>query len=289
MPLDDALISLEGLSVGDAFGEQFFWLRPEFLLTRTLPPGLWGWTDDTHMTLSIVEILKVHGGIHQDDLASAFARRFAQDPHRGYGRGAMGLLRQLSRGEDWRAAAPALFGGGSFGNGAAMRAGPIGGFFKGDPERAAREARLSAEVTHAHPEGQAGAMAVAAAAAIAARPSPPAGNDFLREVLPFVLGGATRERIEHARDIPGGDHARAVDELGTGFQVSSQDTVPYCLWCAARHLKSFEEAMWWTAMGLGDSDTTCAIVGGIVSLASTIPAKWIEHREPLPVEFNRLP
>ena len=53
--------------------------------------------------------------------------------------------------------APALFGGGSYGNGGAMRAAPIGGYFWDDPERARKEAQRSAEVTHAHPEGQAGA------------------------------------------------------------------------------------------------------------------------------------
>lgn len=44
-----------------------------------------------------------------------------------------------------------------------MRAGPIGAHFAGDLVTAAAQAR--AEVTHAHVEGQAGAMAVAAAAA----------------------------------------------------------------------------------------------------------------------------
>ena len=37
------------------------------------------------------------------------------------------------------------------------------------------------------------------------------------------------------------------------------------------------------AKGLGDVDTTCAIVGGIVALsAEEIPTLWLKHREPLP-------
>ena len=43
--------------------------------------------------------------------------------------------------------------------------------------------------------------------------------------------------------------------------------------------------MWTTAEGLGDVDTTCAIVGGVVGARVGInaaPATWLELREPLP-------
>jgi ADP-ribosylglycohydrolase len=285
MSFDVALLSLEGLSVGDAFGEMFFFRSPA---GRDLPEGPWRWTDDTHMALSIVEVLKNCGRIDQDALAGAFAERFMQEPWRGYAGGAKKLLTRIAVGEDWRTAAALLFGGGSYGNGGAMRAAPIGGFFCGDPERAAGEARLSAMVTHAHPEGQAGAMAVAAAAAIAGRPERPFGRDFLRKILSFVPEGLTRKGIETALDIPGKDLYLAVDALGTGAYVSAQDTVPFCLWSAAYHLDDFKEAMWWTVSGLGDRDTTCAIVGGIVALSSGgAPPEWVRRREPLPEGFER--
>lgn len=275
--------SLEGLSLGDAFGEVFIGRLPG-RLEADLPPGPWPWTDDTHMALSVLEVLYERGGIDQDALASAFARRFATEPWRGYAGGAQALLRQVAAGHDWRIAAPALFGNGSYGNGAAMRAGPIGGCFWRDPERAAREAQRSAVITHAHPEGQAGAAAVAAAAAIAAQPSPPAGAAFLRAVLPFVAAGETRHRIELAVDLPGDAIETAVARLGSGQNVSAQDTVPFCLWSAAHHLQDFKEALWWTVRGMGDCDTTCAIVGGIVSLAvAELPEDWLQHREPLPL------
>ncbi len=287
MSLDDALLSLEGLSVGDAFGEIFFFRSPS---RHDLPEGPWQWTDDTHMALSIVEVLKNSGRIDQDALAMAFAERFMEEPWRGYAGGAKKLLTRIAVGEDWHTAASLLFGGGSYGNGGAMRAAPIGGFFRGDPERAAGEARLSAMITHAHPEGQAGAMAVAAAAAIACRSDRPSGRNFLREVLDFVPEGLTRKGIEAALHIPGEDLASAVETLGTGSYVSAQDTVPFCLWSAANHLDDFEEAMWWTVSGLGDRDTTCAIVGGIVALSSrAVPSEWVRKREPLPEGFERKP
>ena len=282
--LINATRSLEGLSVGDAFGELFFRLSPYQTSPSDLPSGTWCWTDDTHMALSIVETLRSHGRIEQDALAQAFARRFAQEPYRGYAGGAMRLLNQVAKGGDWREISPRLFGRGSYGNGAAMRAAPIGGYFYGDLKRAAQEAQLSAVVTHAHPEGQAGAIAVAVAAAIASNRPYPTGPDFLKAILPYVPDGITKARIQQAIQIPPDNLRDAIEHLGTGSEVTAQDTVPFCLWSAAYHLENFEDALWWTVKGMGDCDTTCAIVGGIVALsAPEIPALWLKRREPLGV------
>jgi ADP-ribosylglycohydrolase len=43
---------------------------------------------------------------------------------------------------------------------------------------------------------------------------------------------------------------------------------------------------WTTVSVLGDRDTTCAIVGGIVACSvgeAGIPAAWLQARKPLPV------
>jgi ADP-ribosylglycohydrolase len=60
--------------------------------------------------------------------------------------------------------------------------------------------------------------------------------------------------------------------------------VPFALWCAARSLGNYEEALWGVVDGGGDFDTNCAIVGGIVVMrvgADAIPAEWRRRREPL--------
>jgi ADP-ribosylglycohydrolase len=275
--------SLEGLSVGDAFGQLFFSLDPRPASLEALPLGPWPWTDDTHMALSIVENLIQCAEIDQDVLARAFARRFVEDPFRGYARGAAHLLGRIADGENWRDVSPTLFGTGSYGNGAAMRAAPIGGYFAGDPERAALEAQKSAVVTHAHVEGRAGAMAVAAAAAIAARKPRTEGAAFLQEVLTYVPESMTGFRVQQAMSIPAERPYDAIAELGTGYRISAQDTVPFCLWVAAHHLGDFEGALLQTAEGEGDVDTTCAIVGGIVALTvEVIPESLLARREPLP-------
>ena len=144
-----------------------------------------------------------------------------------------------------------------------MRAAPIGAYFADDPKRAAEEARRSARVTHAHPEGVAGAVAVAVAACFAVR----AGEDevdLLGEVIPFLPDSEVRLRCEQARQMDGLTSEQVAEILGSGQGVTAMDTVPFCLWCATHEGLYFEEAMWHTVAGLGDRDTTCAIVGGIV-------------------------
>jgi ADP-ribosylglycohydrolase len=164
-----------------------------------------------------------------------------------------------------------------------MRAAPIGAYFEGDPARAADEARRSAAVTHAHAEGQAGAMAVAAAAACAATVRD--GRSLLDAALEHTPDGPTRDGLIAARALSlDADVQAAVHTLGNGSRVTAPDTVPFALWSAARRLGSFVEAMWQTVAGLGDRDTNCAIVGGIVILSpggDAIPADWYESRESL--------
>jgi ADP-ribosylglycohydrolase len=283
-----ARLSLEGLSLGDSFGERFFVppaLAESLVEQRVLPAPPWHYTDDTAMALSIVETLEVHGAIDQEVLAQAFFRRYRADPGRGYGGMAHHILREIGAGTPWRRVSRAAFGGmGSMGNGGAMRAAPIGGYFADDLKAASAQAQRSAEVTHAHPEGQAGAAAVAVAAARAAgAPSDP--REILEAALAFTPDGQTRAGIAEALRLPfDSSVAAAVGRLGNGSQVISQDTVPFSLWCAARHASHFEEALWTTVSGLGDRDTTCAIVGGIVSLAvgrEALPSGWLASREPL--------
>jgi ADP-ribosylglycohydrolase len=75
--VERAWLSLDGLSVGDTFGERFFG-PPEDVMkriaARALPPPPWTYTDDTEMALSIVEGLQTEGEIDQDRLAERFSR-----------------------------------------------------------------------------------------------------------------------------------------------------------------------------------------------------------------------
>jgi ADP-ribosylglycohydrolase len=284
--------SLEGLSVGDAFGDRFF-VNPAALQlligNRALPATPWRFSDDTQMALSIVETLAAHGEIDRDYLAQSFGDHY--DRSRGYGPAMHELLGRIRNRTPWRAAARAQFSGqGSFGNGSAMRVAPVGAYFADDLDAVVAHATRSAEVTHAHPEAIAGAIAVAVAAALAWRARRdnvrPMAEEFLDQIVPFVPESTVHARILLARDLRSNIAvAHAAATLGNGERVSCQDTVPFCLWSAARRLEDYEEAIWATVSALGDRDTTCAIVGGIVVMYTgieAIPTDWLAAREPLP-------
>lgn len=296
--MERALRSLGALAVGDGFGQCFFGpsgLVNSLLAQRALPATPWFFTDDTVMALGVLEVLGAYGHIDQDRLAAVFARRWAAEPDRGYGGTAMRILREIREGKPWRESATVVFGGmGSMGNGGAMRAGPLGAYFADDLPALIENARASAEVTHAHPDGQAGAVAVALAAAWAWRnrdaPPPQPRERLLDFVLEHTPAGETRAGLARARSLPAdASIALAASALGSGFRVLSWDTVPFALWCAGGWRDDFVEAMWATVSGLGDRDTTCAIVGSIVALSAggraVPPDEWVRGTERVPAPW----
>ncbi|MFH8366537.1 ADP-ribosylglycohydrolase family protein [Streptomyces sp. NPDC018031] len=281
-----ALASLRGLAVGDALGSQFFVpVNYPSLSRRELPPAPWQWTDDTEMACSILAVLATHGRIDQDALAQSFATH--HDFDRGYGPAVNRMLRLIREGGDWRELAAALFNGqGSWGNGAAMRIAPLGAWYAGDAEQATHQAEISAYTTHQHREAVAGAMAVAAAAALVADPDGPDGPEALLDaVVALVPRSAVQAGLRRARDmLDYGDPGTVAAVLGCGRRTSAHDTVPFALWAAARHLGSYQEMFWTTAQAGGDVDTTCAIAGGVVAAAPSgaPPAAWLAGTESLP-------
>ena len=129
--------------------------------------------------------------------------------------------------------------------------------------------------------------AVAVAAALAASPTPPGSAvEFLDAVLRHTPPGQVHQGVRAALDLvghPGERHVAAV--LGTGREVSAQDTVPLALWIAARHLGSFEEAVWAAVRLAEDVDTVAAIVGGVVAARAGpagLPESWLQACEPPP-------
>ncbi|MGC0316635.1 MULTISPECIES: ADP-ribosylglycohydrolase family protein [Kitasatospora] len=288
--------SLYGVAVGDAYGAQHF--VPETLAVLRagdLPAAPWPWTDDAEMACSVFAALRLRGTVDQRELGSAFAKH--HDFDRGYGAAMNQLLRE-SRESGWHQerAAELFDGQGSWGNGAAMRVAPLGAWFAVDPVEAAWQAARSAEVTHAHPEAVAGTVAVAVAAAVAAgsRGRRLAPEELLRPVIELTPAGRVRDAIGEALELAAQPHVELVAHcLGNGRNVSAFDTVPFTLWCAARHLDDFAAGLRATASAGGDVDTTCAIVGGILAArlgVAGIPGEWLAAVEQLPdwVEPERL-
>jgi ADP-ribosylglycohydrolase len=128
----------------------------------------------------------------------------------------------------------------------------------------------------------AGAVAVAVAAGLSA-----AGKPLdIREIAARTPQGPVREGLLKAADVPlRSEPRKAADLLGNGGRIRADDTVPFAVWTAARHPEDLVAALWATAEGFGDVDTTCAITGGIVGArtgVAAVPAEWLERREALP-------
>ena len=191
---------------------------------------------------------------------------------------------------------------GSCGNGSAMRVAVLGAFLGGvvglQPDRMIAEAALQAQVTHCHPEGIAGAIAITRLAYDIAmferdfrykikEPGTLAEQCF-GELLKSVPVSQVRDGILKAKDLsfetPIG---KAIEILGNGTHVTCQDTVPLCCWLVLKAFKKYKPENWYeqaiieTSMAFGDVDTNCAIVGGVIGIVSPPPEKWKKFCNPM--------
>lgn len=283
--------SLKGLSIGDAFGESFFGETNQMLHAiqeRAIPKTTWEFTDDTVMAIAVYEQLVTNQTVNQDELVQRFVVNHAKDINRGYGATARRILRAIEEGEDWKTIAQNVFEGmGSMGNGAAMRVSPIGAYYFDDLEMVKKLAIQSAEVTHTNIEGITGAIAVAVSTAIATQiqlnQTTISPNAFIEKVLTALPNCDTKAKINKSLSVPYHYNMETVKTiLGNGSKIMAQDTVPFAIWCAAHNLHNFTEALWKAISVLGDRDTICAIVGGIIMMSTNeenIPSKWLHEVE----------
>lgn len=290
-----ALLSLDGLAIGDALGEMLsyrYYEAAQMIREDSMLAGPWFRTDDTEMAIAVVETLRLAGAVDQDTLAFLFARRFDADPDRGYGKMTRMQLRSVLQGESWRTASASAFSGrGSMGNGSAMRVAPLGAYFADDLLRTCAQARLSSEVTHMHPEGVAGAVAIAVAAAIVwqTRGNSPEQRwkDIFQAVINHTPPGQVQAGLQKAAEMPGAPVEEAARTLGSGALVTAPDSVPFAIWCAVSCLEDFPGAIAAAISGGGDCDTIAAMAGGMVALSvgrEGIPGRWLRERERLPFD-----
>lgn len=294
--------SLKGLAIGDALGEMLAYRHAEapHIIRTGLPAGPWFHTDDTEMAISVVDVLKLYGYVHQDALARRFTWHFDRQPDRGYGSMTRIQMREIIAGASWREMAASAFGGqGSMGNGSAMRVAPLGAYFADELERVVEEARASSLVTHTHPEGVAGAIAVAIAAAMAWQLRDAPENERARRLFEEVLHFTPQSQVHRglllaSQTSPELPIEVVAKSLGNGSLVTAPDTAPFAIWCAAQHLNNFVEAISCAISAGGDCDTNAAIVGGIVAAcdagSKSIPEDWRTACESLPFsECNQPP
>lgn len=267
--------TLLGLALGDALGR-----RREGLLggDRSVRAPLI-WTDDTQMALGLTESLVACRGLDADRLAEHWATTF--DPARGYGPGARALLTRIRDGQDWRAANRSVFPQGSFGNGAAMRAAPIGLYYHRDPTALLEAAALASSITHAHPHGIEGGVLIPRAVAWLLRePFDPTQLLDALERGCAVTEFAMRLRWTRERIVSDCSHAEVIKILGTS--VAAAESVVTAIHAFCRHPQSFTEMIRYVNELGGDVDTIGAMAGSLFGAcrgAAALPAHLIARLE----------
>jgi ADP-ribosylglycohydrolase len=283
--------SLLGVSIGDAFGESFFGeanMVIECIETKQIPETKWEFTDDTIMTLAIFEELENNGEILQDNLIEKFCKNHDIDPNRGYGATLRRLLREIQNGESWQEVSGKAFDGqGSMGNGASMRLSPIGAYHFDNIPLVKELAIKSAETTHSNKEAVVGAVAIAVAASLTTRIKHESleisSVEFIDSILVELPDSDTKSKISKSKSLSVDFHIESLKSiLGNGTNMTAQDTVPFVIWCCSNNLTDFESGLWKAVSILGDRDTICAMVGGILIMSSDerkVPTNWTNSVE----------
>jgi ADP-ribosyl-[dinitrogen reductase] hydrolase len=296
--------ALLGVASGDALGRPGEGMTPASIEARygelrDFHPWQ-GWkggpkgtiTDDTQMTMCLARSILTQDCLDPKDLA----RRFAEWLDYGRGRGATctEACLNLRLGTPWWQA-----GVRSAGNGAAMRASPIGLLHPRSPEGIRHDGALSAVITHA--DGMAVASALAVGFVVAYLLHRPAGTidctDLMAQlglILADVPDPGHPERREQADDRP----VRLADRLAQVPDLLDLDrdeafaylnngafvleSLPAALWCFLKSPEDAEKAVVLAANGGYDADTVAAMAGGFSGAylgEEAWPARWLDDLE----------
>ena len=258
------------------------------------------YTDDTAMArqiaLSFVEQKKLDVGC----IARRFTEEYFDQPGRGYGGAVRGVFEKLrdQQYQDPLGPASEQFGGsGSYGNGAGMRAHPIGmALAEGTEKEVVEMAQNIAKVTHGNPLGVLGGVMQAVGVYHALRGATPAEvrerveatvEDDIDFSMKMGVIHRSLERSEEDLDyiVQGDDEA-----VGLGNGVAALHSVPTALFCFLKVLGKedpgkersieasqalFEEVLVLAIRCGGDTDTiasmACALAGAALGQQAVAP------------------
>jgi ADP-ribosylglycohydrolase len=303
--LDQVAGAILGLAVGDAVGSVVEAQPPEVargyveevLLPGRLPArGRESYpfgqvTDDTQLTRELLLSIGEDGALDPDLFADRLLHLVVSGALVGGGPASFAAARRLAIGVPWHEAGmPAPYAG----NGAAMRAAPLGVLYGREPRLLTRIVADQARVTHQDSRAAAGALAIAVAAAIAARREPVRPANFLLEVSQQVAAldqptALTLGTLADWVELSPGEALTVfrvrglAPQASRGWQgISSHVTGSVC-WSLYAFLRS-PDGYWdavCTAIAVGgDSDTLAAMTGGIAGArlgTDAVPAQYRER------------
>lgn len=253
---------LYGVLYGDVAGSTYEFRSVTNYNFTTIPPKS-RFTDDTVMTCAVASWLMLDRN-DTNVLISEMQRLGHQYEKAGYG----GMFRKWLKSDN-----PKPYN--SFGNGSAMRVAPCAWVAKSLSE-AEELAKISASVTHNHPEGIKGAQAVAGAIYLAR------------------IGKGKEDIKEYVEEKYGYDLNRTVDDIvddGYSFDSTCQGSVPEAI-IAFLDGQNYEDVIRKAIYLGGDADTQAAIAGSIAEAYYKLPKHvgWYVHKyvdEPLLYIVNK--
>ena len=252
-----------GAILGDIIGSPYEFDQGDKTKNFPLFSPKSSFTDDSVMTLAVAEAFMdapEEEPLIQKRLVEAMQKWGNRYPHAGYG---------LRFGDWLESDDPQPYN--SWGNGSAMRVSCVAWLFD-DIDTVRRMARLSAEVSHNHPEGIKGAEATASAI-------------FLART------GSTKEQIkEYIGQVFEYSLVLTCDEIRPNYHhvESCQETVPEAI-TAFLEGESFEDVIR-TAVSLGgDSDTLTCIAGSLAEGYYGVPDELKrECKNRLPADLKEI-
>ncbi len=281
-----------GTAVGDSLGLPYEGLSPQrasrlfprldrhhFLLGRGMI------SDDTEHTLMVAQALIEAGG-DPERFSQELARRLRRwlfGLPAGIGFATLRSCLKLCVGYSPRASG--VF---SAGNGAAMRSAILGVMYGADIERLKEFVRRSTTITHTDPKAYYGAVAVALAAHLSATSAAIDGASYLERLQTVLADEHAEEFLELMRRVAqsvGANEStadfyqRLVPNSTQGISGYIYHTVPAVLHVWLRHPDDFRQALSNILACGGDTDTTGAILGGIIGArvgVEGIPREWID-------------
>ncbi len=255
-----------GAIIGDIVGSTREWNNVKTEDFELLPEGS-RFTDDTVMTLAVAKWLMEDPSHDADKLVGIMQDMGRRYPDAGYG----GMFHKWLNSDN-----PQPYG--SYGNGSAMRVSPVGMYAKSLDE-ALELARITASVTHNHPEGIKGAQAIAAAI-------------YIQLNEKFDVQGKIKRYVEKHF---GYNLGIKLEDIRNEYRFDSscQGSVPIAIMAYLQRHSALETLRLAISMG-GDSDTIGCMATSIayacpfnvISSSTNIPKEVISKcRELLPKEL----
>lgn len=227
-----------GAIVGDIVGSTREWNNVKTEDFELLPAGS-RFTDDTVMTLAVAEWLMSDPTHSEHALVECMQRLGRKYSDAGYG----GMFRRWLATDN-----PKPYN--SFGNGSAMRVSPVG-LYANSMEEALELARITASVSHNHPEGIKGAQAIAA-------------SIYLKRTVEFDTTGEIKRFVKKHFGYDFDIDIRDIRD-DYSFDVTCQGSVPIAIMAFLQEPYNTEKAIRLAVSMGGDSDTIGCMTASIAT------------------------